>query len=158
LFFDEPTLGMDPLAREFRQLVKDLRSEGRTILLTTHDMGEAEAVSDRVALIDRGRVLAVETPRTLSQWVAKYERIDFECGRPDVADSLRALPGVACVSLLVSGSYRVELSDESAARTVLSFLVGTGVTFVRTSRPSLEEVYVHIIGERSGLKPGMTPT
>jgi ABC-2 type transport system ATP-binding protein len=71
LFLDEPTLGMDPLAaREFRTLVKELRSEGRTILLTTHDMSEAESLCDRVALIDRGRLLAVETPQTLSKLIA----------------------------------------------------------------------------------------
>jgi ABC-2 type transport system ATP-binding protein len=61
LFLDEPTTGMDPIAaRDFRILVRELRAEGRTVLLTTHDMAEAEAVCDRVALIDHGRVLAVE--------------------------------------------------------------------------------------------------
>src|SRR2546421_4874670 len=61
LFLDEPTTGMDPLAaREFRTLIGELRGEGRTILLATHDMVEAEIVCDRVTLIDRGKIIAAE--------------------------------------------------------------------------------------------------
>ena len=152
LFLDEPTTGMDPLAaRDFRDLVKGLREEGRTILLTTHDMAEAEAVCDRVALINHGLLLAVETPRTLSRLVAQYERIDFEGAEEDIREKLRNLPGVAAVSALSDGSYRAELANPDAISGTLQFLVGAGVTSVRTSRPSLEEVYVHVIGDR-GLK------
>ena len=138
-------------AREFRQLVMRLRSEGRTILLTTHDMAEAGAVCDRVALIDRGRLLAVESPRSLGTLVAKYERIDFEDPTGFLQAKVQALPGVASVSRAAGDGYRVELIEENAARSVLELLVASGVTSIRTSRPSLEEVYVHIIGGR-GLK------
>ncbi|HLF78408.1 MAG TPA: ABC transporter ATP-binding protein [Dehalococcoidia bacterium] len=149
LFLDEPTTGMDPLAaRDFRQLVLDLRAEGRTILLTTHDMAEAEAVCDRVALIDRGRMLAVETPRTLSTLVARYERIDFEGADEALQEQLRNLPGIASVTRLGTGGHRAELAEAEAMRGALEFLVGAGITSIQTSRPSLEEVYVHIIGDR----------
>ena len=152
LFLDEPTTGMDPLAaRDFRELVRSLRAEGRTILLTTHDMAEAEAVCDRVALIDHGRLLAVETPRTLSRLVAQYERIDFEGADEGIREKLTHLPDVAAVTALSDGSYRAELANPDALSGTLQFLVGAGVTSVRTSRPSLEEVYVHVIGDR-GLK------
>ena len=148
LFFDEPTAGMDPVAaRDFRQIVRDLRAEGRTILLTTHDMAEAEAVCDQVALINRGVLLAVETPGRLSRRIARYERVDFECGRPDVAERLRALPGVSSVTPLSPVSYRVEPVDETAIARILAFLVDAGVTVLSTSRPSLEEVYLHLIAE-----------
>jgi ABC-2 type transport system ATP-binding protein len=153
LFLDEPTIGMDPLAaRDFRNLVQELRAEGKTILLTTHDMAEAESVCDRVALIDHGRVIAFETPRTLSRLITQYERVDFECEREEIVEALRAIPGVASVvSLPEERNYRIDLSEESATRTVLEKLIAAGVTSIRTSRPSLEEVYVHIIGDR-GLK------
>lgn len=153
LFLDEPTIGMDPLAaRDFRNLVQELRAEGKTILLTTHDMAEAESVCDRVALIDHGRVIAVETPRTLSRLITQYERIDFECDHDEVLNPLREIPGVASVMPLPEErNFRIDLSNESAARTVLEMLIAAGVTSIRTSRPSLEEVYVHIIGDR-GLK------
>jgi ABC-2 type transport system ATP-binding protein len=150
LFLDEPTLGMDPLAAlDFRSLVKDLRSEGRTILLTTHDMAEAEALCDRVALIDHGRVLAVETPKTLSRLIAKYERIDFEWTDGDLSRDLQALPGVSSVTRIDGGpAFRIELHDDRSAQRVLAFLIDSGVTSLRTSRPTLEEVYVHMIGGR----------
>ena len=79
LFLDEPTTGMDPLAgREFRALIAELKDEGRTILLATHDMVEAETVCDRVTLIDRGKLLATESPRTLGRVISRYQRIDVE--------------------------------------------------------------------------------
>jgi ABC-2 type transport system ATP-binding protein len=154
LFLDEPTTGMDPLAaRDFRKLVMELREEGRTILLTTHDMAEAEAVCDRVALIDRGNLIATETPRTLSTLVAQYERIDFEGASPEIETRLRRLPGIASVTQLSGGAMRAELSDAEAMSGALQLLVAGGVTSIQTSRPSLEEVYVHIIGDR-GLQVG----
>ena len=152
LFLDEPTTAMDPIAsHDFRELVKDLKTEGRTIILTTHDMAEAESVCDRVTLIDHGHILAVETPRSLGTLIAKYERIDFE-GSPDgLIQRLRELPGVASVSEMPGAGHRVELSDEMATGRVLETLVKSGVTSIRTSRPSLEEVYVHVMGGR-GIK------
>ncbi len=152
LFLDEPTIGLDPIAaRDFRTLVKELKGEGRTILLTTHDMAEAEAVCDRVALIDHGRVLAVETPASLARLVSQHERVDFELtgGQEAVLPSLRALPGVAAVNPGPDdNSHRLELTDGAALGGVLQLLVAAGVTSIRTSRPSLEEVYIHMIGDR----------
>ena len=150
LFLDEPTAGMDPLAsRDFRNMVGNLRSEGRTILLTTHDMAEAEAVCDRVTLIDKGKIIAVETPRSLSRLIAGNERIDFEGGTEGLDGKLGALPGVASVNPLPDGGNRVELEGEAAAQGVLKVLVDDGVTTISTSRPSLEEIYIRVIGDKA---------
>ena len=150
LFLDEPTAGMDPLAsRDFRNMVGNLRSEGRTILLTTHDMAEAEAVCDRVTLIDKGKIIAVETPRSLSRLIAGNERIDFEGGTEGLDGKLGALPGVASVNPLPDGGNRVELEGEAAAQGVLKVLVDDGVTAISTSRPSLEEIYIRVIGDKA---------
>ena len=149
LFLDEPTTGLDPIAaRQFQSLVIALKSEGRTILLTTHDMAEAEAVCDRVTLIDRGRILAVETPRSLSTLVAQFERIEFDGGPGGLVEALPSVPGVAAVSSLQEGGYRIELDDESSTSSVLEMLVAAGVTSLRTTRPSLEEVYIRVVGDR----------
>jgi ABC-2 type transport system ATP-binding protein len=147
LFLDEPTSGMDPVAQhDFRRLLRELRSDGRTILLTTHDMAEAEAVCDRVVLIDRGRVLTEETPQTLARLVSQHDRIDFECGDLIHIAALRNLPGVAGLTAIDEGrSYRIEVSESSAIGDVLAYLVRNGVTSIRTSRPTLEEVYLHLI-------------
>ena len=148
LFLDEPTTGMDPVASlEFRSLVTDLRAQGKTILLTTHDMAEAEAVCDRVTLIDRGKILAVETPNSLARMVANFERIDFQGGTENLLQELIGLPGVASVNPMPDGRHRVELESESASHRVLEALVSAGVSAINTSRPSLEEVYLHVMSD-----------
>jgi ABC-2 type transport system ATP-binding protein len=148
LFLDEPTTGMDPLAaREFRALIGELRGEGRTILLATHDMAEAEALCDRVTLIDRGAILATESPRTLGRVISRFQRIDVEGATDDVVAQIAALAGVASVSPADIG-IRIEVAEEGVTADVLRLLVDSGVTSVRTSMPSLEEVYVQLIGDR----------
>jgi ABC-2 type transport system ATP-binding protein len=148
LFLDEPTTGMDPLAaREFRALISELKAEGRTILLATHDMVEAETVCDRVTLIDRGTVLATESPRTLGRMISRFQRIDVEGAPADVLELVRQLPGVVAISA-EDGGTRIEVGEEGTTSAVLKLLVEGGVTSVKTGLPSLEEVYVHMIGDR----------
>lgn len=148
LLLDEPTSGMDPVAaRDFRALVGELRDEGRTILLTTHDMVEAETVCDRVSLIDEGRLLGTEDPRTIGQWLSTFERVTADRTPADVVECLRELPGVTSVSN-DNGRLTVETDTEGAAGQVVHALVEAGVTGVSTTRPTLEEVYLHVIGER----------
>jgi ABC-2 type transport system ATP-binding protein len=149
LFLDEPTTGLDPLAsRDFRRLIGELKHEGKTILLTTHDMVEAETVCDRVTLIDRGHVIATETPRTLGTLISRFQRIDVEGARDGVLDRIEGLPGVSAVNRRDDGVARIEVNEEGATADVLRILVEAGLTSVQTSLPSLEEVYVHLIGER----------
>jgi ABC-2 type transport system ATP-binding protein len=148
LFLDEPTTGMDPLAaREFRALIAELRGEGRTILLATHDMAEAEALCDRVTLIDRGAILATESPRTLGRVISRFQRIDVEGADDTLLARVAGLNGVARVTPADIG-VRIEVAEEGVTAQVLKLLVDGGVTAVRTSVPSLEEVYVHLIGDR----------
>jgi ABC-2 type transport system ATP-binding protein len=149
LFLDEPTTGMDPLAaREFRTLIAELRGEGRTILLATHDMLEAENVCDRVTLIDRGTIIATESPRSLGRVISRYQRIDVEGADARLLDEIRAMAGVSGVIDVDGGGARIEVAEEGATGAVLERLVSAGVTSVKTTVPSLEEVYVHLIGER----------
>jgi len=148
LFLDEPTTGMDPLAaREFRALIAELRGEGRTILLATHDMAEAEALCDRVTLIDRGAILATESPRTLGRVISRFQRIDVEGAGDALLARIAALPGVSSVNPADAG-VRIEVAEEGVTSDVLKLLVESGVTSVRTSLPNLEEVYVQLIGDR----------
>ena len=149
LFLDEPTTGMDPLgAREFRRLVSELRGEGRTILLATHDMVEAETVCDRVTLIDRGRIIATESPRSLGRMISRFQRVDVEGADELLLGELESVAGVASVSRGENGSARIAVDDESALGEVLQLVVGRGLTSVKTSLPSLEEVYIGLIGDR----------
>jgi ABC-2 type transport system ATP-binding protein len=149
LFLDEPTTGMDPLAaREFRALIGELREEGRTVLLATHDMAEAEVVCDRVTLIDRGKIIATESPRTLGHLLTRFQRIDVDEAPEPVLAEIRALRGVTRVEAVDGVGTRIEVDEEGVTQVVLARLVAAGVTSVSTSLPSLEEVYVQLIGER----------
>jgi ABC-2 type transport system ATP-binding protein len=149
LFLDEPTTGMDPLAaREFRTLIGELREEGRTVLLATHDMAEAETVCDRVTLIDRGKIIATESPRTLGHLLSRFQRIDVDAAPEAVLQEIRTLVGVKSVAAIDGAGIRIEVDEEGVTQQVLERLVAAGVGSVRTSLPSLEEVYVHLIGER----------
>jgi ABC-2 type transport system ATP-binding protein len=148
LFLDEPTAGMDPIAaREFRALIGELRSEGRTILLATHDMAEAETLCERVTLVDRGRILATESPRSLGRLVSRFQRVDVEGADSRLLDRIGAVPGVVRVDGDGTGA-RVSVDDDATVSTVLKLLVDAGVTAVQVSQPSLEEVYVGLIGDR----------
>jgi ABC-2 type transport system ATP-binding protein len=153
VLLDEPTTGMDPMAaREFRTLVDNLRDDGRTILLATHDMAEAEAVCDRVTLIDNGRLLATERPAALSGWISAYSRVDARDVPvervPQLISELQAIPGVVDVQPTQPAGIRVETDDPDAAPQVIRHLLDAGITSVSTSTPDLEEVYLQIIGKR----------
>lgn len=148
LFFDEPSAGMDPVAaHEFRMVLRELRAEGRTILLATHDMVEAETVCDRVTLIDRGRILATESPRSLSTMLSRFERIECEGLDGSVLEAVAASPGVSRVTTH-DGAARIEVAGDQVVADVMGHLVAAGVTSVRVTRPSLEEVYLSLVGGR----------
>ncbi|HEX5201713.1 ABC transporter ATP-binding protein [Paractinoplanes rhizophilus] len=128
LFLDEPTTGFDPEARrEFWQLIRDLRASGTTIVLTTHYLEEAEALADRVGVIARGRLIAVDTPRSL--------------GRRDSA--------LATVSWRTpEGAWeRTRSATPTAVVTDLATRFAGEVPGLTVTRPTLEDVYLEMIGD-----------
>jgi ABC-2 type transport system ATP-binding protein len=148
LFLDEPSTGLDPVAaRDLRVIVRELAREGRTVFITTHDMAEAEAVCDRVTLIDRGKLLATETPQTLSKTLSRFERIECEGADAAVLMVLQSFEGVSQVITTMAGA-RIEVNVEAAVGQVMRHLVESGVTSVKVTRPTLEEVYLSLVGER----------
>ncbi|MFG2428680.1 ABC transporter ATP-binding protein [Streptomyces sp. NPDC048590] len=149
LILDEPTVGMDPVAaRDFRELVGELRADGRTILMTTHDMAEAAELSDRVSFIDDGALALTESPDTVGRVVSSRERVDARGVPEQVRRRLAGLAGVAVVTQREDGVLRIETEHPEATREVMMTIVAAGVTDVSRSRPSLEEVYLHLIGRR----------
>ncbi|HEY3606284.1 MAG TPA: ABC transporter ATP-binding protein [Pseudonocardiaceae bacterium] len=147
LLLDEPTTGMDPVAsRDFRVLIEQLRNERRTVLITTHDMVEAEQVCDRVSFINGGRILATEPPSVLGDWITRFERVDVAGLTEPLCATLAGQPGVGDVSRLPDGRARFETTETGAAARLVTELVSHGVTNLAISRPSLEEVYVHLFG------------
>jgi ABC-2 type transport system ATP-binding protein len=152
LFLDEPTVGMDPIAvMEFRVLVGELRAEGRTILLTTHDMREAEALCDRVTLVDHGRVLVTEHTADIGRVLGGPQGIDIVLAphQREVGARLLELPEVSAVEALPDPhTFRVRTVSAASVSPVMKWLVDEGVLSMQARQPSLEEVYVRLIGQR----------
>jgi ABC-2 type transport system ATP-binding protein len=157
LFLDEPTSGLDvQSARLMREIVRERNRKGLTVFLTTHNMDEAEEMCSRLAIINKGRIAAVDTPDGLRGVVRsrQYAEVVFEGGAPDARD-LEAIPGVAQVSAK-AGRFRLytETPGRVAAETVrLADTKGWEIADICTRKPSLEEVYIHITGEQEQEAP-----
>ncbi|AVV44172.1 ABC transporter ATP-binding protein [Streptomyces sp. ID05-04B] len=152
LLLDEPTTGMDPAAAlDFRDLIGELRAERRSILLTTHDMAEAESVCDRVTLMDHGEVIATDEPAALAARISAHERIEARNVPADVLDGLHLLPDVTGVTR--DGDLtRIDVLGDAAVTAVLDALVRARVTELGTVRPGLAEVYLSLIGDGRGMQ------
>jgi len=156
LFLDEPTLGLDPVgAREFRQVILDLQSEKKTILLTTHYMFEADALCDRIAIINHGKIIAIDTPGGLKSHVSDLNVVEVETfGVPDsVLEELRAMPFTESFSVENQGQKQMLLIQTSrgaeAVPDVMSALEGLKVGRVIVREPTLEDAYVRLVGGAS---------
>jgi ABC-2 type transport system ATP-binding protein len=149
LLLDEPTAGLDPVAAlQFRQLVLDLRADGVTMLVTTHDMAEAERVCDRVTLVDDGRILASEAPSVLGEWITRFRRVEASGVAEATLERVQAIPGVTAVREQDRDHVLIEVSDDAAVETVLRCLVDSGVSTLAATRLSLEDVYLQVFSGR----------
>ena len=154
LFLDEPTIGLDPVgARELRATIAQLRGAGKTILLTTHYMFEADELCDRIAVIAKGDIVAEGTPRELKSRVTEGCVIEIEVyGVPDgTVERMRELSGVRTVAVEEREQAQVLVvqtdEDVELTHTLLSQLDGASVGRVATREPTLEDAYVALVGE-----------
>ncbi|GAA3086113.1 ABC-2 type transport system ATP-binding protein [Kribbella aluminosa] len=126
LFLDEPTTGFDPEARrQFWTLIEELRTEGTTVLLTTHYLDEAEHLADRVGVIADGRMIEVATPETLGGRGARTARVSW---------------------LAADGQHEVRTDQPTAEVARLMAEYGGEVPELEVRRPSLEDIYLELIG------------
>ena len=153
VFLDEPTTGLDPQARRnLWDLVNVINGdEGKTVVLTTHYMEEAEILCDRVAIIDHGRIEALDTPIGLVHALPVAYRIQFATpSEVDEAD-LRRLPGVSEVTTSMNGGYGYELGVTRAQVTLPAFVSWAErnrvqVDDVRVLPATLEDVFLSVTG------------
>ena len=149
LFLDEPTTGLDPQSRrQLWGLIDTFKSEGRTVLLTTHYMDEAQRLCDRVAIVDKGKVIALGTPRELIQSLGGTEVIELTCDGPVDEARVKALPGVSAVNARNNG---LSLTVEQLHKTLPSVLAviqqtGRALTALSTHHATLEDVFVNLTG------------
>ena len=157
VFLDEPTTGLDPQARrQVWDLVEQLKRTGRTILLTTHYMEEAERLCDRVAIVDHGRVIALDTPRRLVAGLGADQIVFFSVGdhasagvTPAVVGAIGAAVGATHAPRAVDGGWELPVAaTHEAIPALLAELDRHGLPLaeLRTHLPTLEDVFVSLTG------------
>jgi len=153
LFLDEPTTGLDPQARRHVwDLVEELKHAGRTIILTTHYMDEAERLCDRVAIMDHGRIIALGTPQQLIASVGGDHIVEFalagDTNHGVDAAALTAIPGVQS-HRVDAGLHQLSVTDlHTTVPRVFAAVesLGLDLSEFRTHSATLEDVFVSLTG------------
>ena len=148
IFLDELTTGLDPQGRRMMwKLVQDIRNQGKTVFLTTHYMEEAEQLCNRVAIIDRGNIIALDTPENLIRSLGVDSRIIFSVKEPFEIEHLKKLKRVSRVEC---SNERVIVygQGEKLVGEVVNMLTVDGVHFhdLRTEQPTLDDVFLTLTG------------
>jgi ABC-2 type transport system ATP-binding protein len=154
LFLDEPTTGLDPQARrQVWELIEQFKETGRTIILTTHYMDEAERLCDRVAIMDHGKIIALGTPRELIQSVGAEHMVQFAVDGAAESIELAELRNIEGVRLarIANGGYELQVGElHRAVPALFDELARRGIplTELRTHSATLEDVFVSLTGRR----------
>lgn len=154
LFMDEPTTGLDVQSvLAIREMVRELNRGGITIFLTTHNLNEANILCDRVAIINRGRIIAVDSPENLKRAARSVQVVEVSFQPPAGGEAdLQSLPGVKEVA---KQGDKFKMITEDSSRTVSDLNryaeeKGLRITYINTPGPSLEDVFVELTGLRKG--------
>jgi len=153
VFMDEPTTGLDPQARRnMWDTIRGVRDGGATVFLTTHYMEEAETLCDRVAVVDAGKIIALDTPAALISQNFKETAIEFELrGDMPPEGTFRKLPGIASPAVREANRVTLYTTDTTATLSGLSRLADAGaIRFDALSlrRATLEDVFLKLTGKR----------
>jgi ABC-2 type transport system ATP-binding protein len=153
LFLDEPTVGLDPQARlALWEILRGLHAQGRTIVMTTHYMEEADRLCQRVAIVDHGRLLALDSPSALKARAPGGTLVELTLdGDPaPVSESARAVPGVLRTDMegAVLRAYAERPGEAISGLIKAAEQAGRAVTHIALSPPSLETLFISLTGRR----------
>ena len=154
VFLDEPTTGLDPQARRSMwEVIRGLSDEGRTVILTTHYMEEAETLADRVAVIDHGRIAAIDTPTALMDRYGSGTTVIFTTDHEVSSAELAELPAVTDTRSRLNGAATHELAvaaADVAVPALYQWAAGNGIELRNVSirRSTLEDVFLNLTGRR----------
>jgi len=156
LFLDEPTVGLDPIARRAAlNMIQKRVQEGLTVFFTTHILEEAEYLCDRVAIINKGKIIAVDTPRKLKEKFGGLQIVEalVEGGDPaSLVSELEAINGVTEVTIESGGMVRITTSSPSEVLREIGSLTqrnGFRMTQLNLREPTLEQAFVRLVGEEN---------
>lgn len=158
VLLDEPTLGLDPQsALNLREIIMDIKNEGRTVLLTTHYMEEADFLCDRIAIIDGGKIIALDTPENLKRSINRVKSIKIELNRADekLIDDLKKLENIKNVISDYNSERRNytltihHTNGNTVMQKILDIISNnkTQVLNINVLEPSLEDVFIHLTGK-----------
>jgi ABC-2 type transport system ATP-binding protein len=148
VFLDELTTGLDPQARHaIWALITEIRDQGRTVFLTTHLMEEAERLCDRVAILEHGRIMEIDSPQALVRKHCPERTVVFSTARSGDPADFHRIPGLRAVTVDRS-TYTLEGEGEDFVSDVLHFLSQDAVRIsdFRTLHPTLEDVFLKLTG------------
>ena len=156
IFLDELTTGLDPQARHATwDLIRGVRDRGKTVFLTTHFMEEAERLCDRVAIMDNGKIVALDTPVNLIETLDGEERVIFRVDGKYQPETLANLPNVIRLEtsgdrVILHGHSNVSNGHTPLVTEVVNALTTDGVRFsdLRTEQPTLEDVFLALTGRQ----------
>ncbi len=149
LFLDEPTAGLDPQSRlALWEMVRELRGEGTTVLLTTHNMAEAEELCGRVAIIDHGKIIVCDTPAELRRKTGVKTTIEVGLDAPKKAfiEAVRALAGVDSVAETREGVTILASDRDGLLQRIVEAGHGLTLDEIKLSAPTLETVFIELTG------------
>ncbi|MHB8302235.1 MAG: ABC transporter ATP-binding protein [Acidobacteriaceae bacterium] len=151
LFLDEPSAGLDPQSRlAMWEAIRSLKNQGITVMMTTHYMEEAEALCDRVAIIDHGKILVEDTPEKLKDGLGIQTVYGLEVQRTEqreeLAAELRTMPDVSSVETTPGGVRVYTQGAEGLLATLVTAAQAYGLRDLSISEPSLETVFIHLTG------------
>lgn len=148
VFLDEITTGLDPQSRRVMwDLVRDIRSRGKTVFLTTHFMEEAERLCDRVAIIDRGKIVALDSPSNLTRQLQSESRVIFELEGPFNNELFHDHPAIVRIEQ-IGERVMVYGQKEGLTTSVVNILDANKVSFgnLRSEHPNLEDLFLALTG------------
>lgn len=146
LFLDEPTTGLDPQARRnLWELITQINNEGKTIVLTTHYLEEAEILCDRIAIMDHAKIIALDTTKNLIAQTGAGSSIVFKSGTNVSPDQLSRLPAVEHVDK-DNGFYRLLSNNPQFTLPVLFSIMGRDILHLQLKEPTLEDVFLKLTG------------
>lgn len=153
VFMDEPTVGIDPQSRRsILDMVKDLHAQGMTVLYTTHYMEEAEELSDRVGIVDQGKLIAIGSQKELTQMVGQQQTLRLNFGEEALSEAfVHSFKGIEGVVTAVTTEQDLVLNVQDAAAALPKVVAmashgGQRIRTIQIVEPNLEAVFLHLTG------------
>ncbi|MEA2066772.1 MAG: ATP-binding cassette domain-containing protein [Thermotogota bacterium] len=161
IFLDEPTLGLDPqTTRSIREFIRELNEQGKTIVLTTHIMVEADNLSDRIAIIDHGKIAAMDTSKNLKRMIDNNETSIIDLDIPNITNPmLSTINELHCVEKVFnknSEEIRIYMNCDDPLEILITLLKENNIPVkgIKTVEPTLEDVFIKLTGHEMRDNPG----